>query len=316
MNYSRKIYLAAVGLFVAASSAFAAPKWAEMDYGRFLTATYNNSEDKSTFDKKGCAANKGIAIKLGKDADAAILFDTDLLRVAGGWTGGFVKLKGVAYDGGHGPNPTPPEHAHILFETNPQSPGWSKGDDFKDPRKKPSGPGAADVPFGPLPSDWAKYKGLYLNGDNVVLAYSVGQATVLESPGEEKNGEVTSLTRTFNVVTKGDASNLLVAEGGDNATATLENGIVALTDPKNADKRTFIAVDGAPAGSKWQIVPPARVELKLPEFAPGQAFKIVYWSGAPGDLAKGQQASEKVAQLASAPRGRPSALARERYGQS
>ncbi len=297
MNHSRKFYLAALGLFAAASSTFAAPKWEEMDYGRFLSATYNNAEGKPTFDKKGCAANKGIAIKLGKDVDGTMLFDTDLLRMAGGWTGGFVKTMGVAYDGAHGPNPKPADNAQIVFQTNPQSPGWSKGDDFKDPRKLPSGPGAAHVPFGPLPREWAKYKGLYLSGDNVVVAYTVGTAAILEMPGAEKSGDTVSLTRSFNVLSKGDASSLLVAEGGEGSTATKEGNIVVLSDAKNPDARTYIAVSGAPVGASWNIADTNRVELKLPALAENQAFKVIYWRGTAADLAKGQLASKTVPNL-------------------
>jgi hypothetical protein len=81
-------------------------KWEEMDYGRFLSATYNNAEGKSTLNGKGCASNKGIAVNLG-DREGALLFDTETLRMAGGWTGGWVKLVGVAFNGKHGPNPAP-----------------------------------------------------------------------------------------------------------------------------------------------------------------------------------------------------------------
>ncbi len=149
----------------------AASWWEQMDYGRFLSASFNSQatkgadgktiQGKTTLEgsKAGSATNKGIAVKLGKEGDAALLFDTELLRVAGGWTGGWVKLKGVVFDGAHGPNPGPPDNADIYFQTNP-GPGWSKGDDLADPRKLPTGPGAAKVPFGPLPRDWAKYKGL------------------------------------------------------------------------------------------------------------------------------------------------------------
>ena len=167
------------------SSLLAAPKWQEMDYGRFLSHTINNAQGKTALDQKGSAVNKGIAIKLGQGEDATMVFDTDLLRMAGGWTGGFLKLKGVAFEGGHGPNPQPADKVNMVFQTN-VGPGWSKGDDFKDPRKVPTGPGAAKVPLGPLPKEWAKYKGLYLNGDNVVLAYTVNTAPVLELPGDGK----------------------------------------------------------------------------------------------------------------------------------
>jgi hypothetical protein len=142
-------------------------KWEAMDYGQFLSASYVNAQGKTTLNGKGCASNKGIAVKLG-DREGALLFDTETVRMAGGWTGGWVKLQGVAFDGKHGPNPGPVDNAAVYFECDP-GPGWSKGDDFKDPRKLPTGPGAATVPFGPIPSDWAKYRGLYLSGDNVVF---------------------------------------------------------------------------------------------------------------------------------------------------
>ena len=48
-------------------------------------------------------AMKGFAIRVGNDAN--MLWDTDLLRCAAGWTGGYITGKGVVYDGGHGQHP-------------------------------------------------------------------------------------------------------------------------------------------------------------------------------------------------------------------
>src|SRR5689334_20773082 len=45
-------------------------------------------------------ALKGLAIRLGPGDTANVLFDTDLLRMAAGWTGGYISTKGVAFDGG------------------------------------------------------------------------------------------------------------------------------------------------------------------------------------------------------------------------
>ncbi len=123
-------------------------------------------------------------------------------------------------------------------------------------------------------------------------------------PGFEKNGDIVSLTRSFNILSPGKASNLLVAEGGDGATAKIENNIVTLSDPKT-QAATFIAVAGAPAGAVWVAVPPARVELQLPALAEGQAFKLVYWKGKPGESAKGMPASRSVANLRDFTRGGP-----------
>src|SRR5215218_8068415 len=136
------VVFAALGLSTIIASAADKP-YEVMDYGRFFSASFNNAAGKPTLDKKGSAANKGIVVKLGKEGKAAMLFDTDLIRMAGGWTGGFFKPKGVVFDGGHGPNPQPAEGAQMVFETNPTGPGWSKGEDFNDPRKLPTGPGAA-----------------------------------------------------------------------------------------------------------------------------------------------------------------------------
>ena len=174
--------------------------------------------------------------------------------------------------------------AEIFFQTNP-GPGWSKGSSFEDPREKPKGPGAAKVPFGPLPKDWAKYKGLHLHGSTVVLSYSVGGANVLELPGLETSADQKLLTRTFNILSKGAAANLLVADAPEGATAKEEKNIVVVTDPKQADTRLAMAVVGAPTGAKWEIAG-GRVQLNLPEFKGNEAFKVVYWKGAAADLEK------------------------------
>src|SRR5688572_12633153 len=99
-------------LTIPAVLVLAGSSWAgmaeDMDYGRFLTATYLTPEyktpdgatvnGKSTLETKiGCATNKGIAVKLGNREGGAI-FDTDLCRLSGGWTGGYLKYKGVAFD--------------------------------------------------------------------------------------------------------------------------------------------------------------------------------------------------------------------------
>ncbi len=304
MNKLPLLGLAVLSALGATSLLTAAPRYEEMDYGRFYSASFNNAEGKPAFDKKGCAASKGIVVKVG-NTDGALLFDTDLLRMAGGWTGGFFKHQGVAFDGAHGPNPQPANGAKIVFQTNPQSPGWSKGENFSDPRKLPTGPGSSKVSFGPLPREWAKYKGLYLHGDDVVFAYSVGTAAVLEMPGSEKIGDTLAVSRTFNVLSKGDASSVLVAEGEEGATATLENQTISVTNPKNADERSFITVTGAPAGAKWKIVPPARVELQLPALAEGQAFKVVYWKGGQSEASKAGAVSKAVANLREFTKGGP-----------
>ena len=250
----------------------------EMDYGRFLSASWDNTQGKNTVTGQGCTANKGIAVKLGNN-EGAMLFDTDLCRWAGGWTGGYVHYNGVAFTGSHGPNPGPAKGVNLFFETNP-TPTWSKAGVFADPRKLPSGPGAAKVPFGPLPKDWAKYHGLFLHGDNVVVAYSVGAASLLEMPAMEKVSDVTVLTRTTNVLTAGAASGEILWAGEGQMEE--KDGVLVVTQ---GDNRTIIAGIGLPADAKIKVAEKTAV-LELSAFKEGAAFKIAYAKGVSADEAK------------------------------
>jgi glucose/arabinose dehydrogenase/type 1 glutamine amidotransferase len=137
-------------------------RWMEMDWGRFFTASYIPN-----FPAKNNATAKGIAIRLGKNKEAAVCFDTELLRVTIAWTGEFIKLP-AGREGLSGP---PTIAGTPVFGTLPL-PGWSTTSDFTDPRPDK---------LGPLPTDIARYKGLYVNGDRIILSYTVARIPILES---------------------------------------------------------------------------------------------------------------------------------------
>jgi hypothetical protein len=203
--------------------------WDKMDYGPFLSHTVELSDTN--------AALKGITIHLGKNDEAAITFDTDLLRYAGGWTGGFLELKGVVFDGAHGVNPAP--DGEMMF-TAPQLPGAASG--FaneklsKDPRPKP---------YGPLPHEWAKYKGLFLNGDRVTLHYTVGETDVLDSPWAQSVGDQVVITRTIKLGASDQPLTMLVDKPDE------DHGMVVMTSDD-------VKVESA-AGNRY-LVFPARKE--------------------------------------------------------
>jgi hypothetical protein len=164
-----------------------------MDYGPFLSAAYilkpNAKFDNGNGSFDGPVVSRGIAVRFADDWSSGIVFDTDTLRVAGGWTGGPLRFTGVIFDGAHGPSPTlgvPP-----AFLT-PIGPGWAREGSFKDPRADSIAP---LPPPGPLPREWAKYRGLYLHGKRVIFSYSVGSTGVLESSAPESG----AFARTFHV---------------------------------------------------------------------------------------------------------------------
>jgi uncharacterized protein DUF6797 len=269
-------------------------KWDKMDYGVFLSSSIEAPWP------PGNITNKGIVIKLGKEQNAVVCFDTDALRMASGWTGGWLNTRGVAFDGAHGPSPS--VQGHMVFGTKP-GPGWANGGAFADPRHNG---------FGPIPAEWAKYRGLYLNGDRVVLSYTVGGAEVLELPGVEEAGDVTAITRTIQIGKSSTPLTLLVTEAqaegasgsvamsgqpgaGQQPNSAQGHMAVVLDAPANPDSRTVVGIIDPPAGATWEVGPPPRgdqhagvvgVMLKIPPLAAPATFKLVIWNGTQNDVPK------------------------------
>jgi len=156
-----------------------------MDYGPFLTASIEAPQPRTNIAYKGIAINLGA--NFGGEHNEAVIFDTDLLRYSAGWSGNFVALKGVVFDGEHWAYP---RIAGRQAFGNPVAPGWARGGSFRDPR---------EFPYGPLPHEWAHWKGLYLHEKTVVLSYSVGDVSVLEMPSLERSAKIAAFVRTINL---------------------------------------------------------------------------------------------------------------------
>lgn len=163
--------------------------WMAMDYGPSLMNTYEVAP--------GNIAYKGIAVRLDAGTGGVsrgkswAVFDHDTLRYAAGWTGdGFIDWKGIHFNGQHQIHPKVVGERHV---ENLVGPGWADPEtgSFKDPRPL----GRDKKPYGPLPRQWAQFKGTYAYGDQTVIAYTVGDASVLEVEGVEDS----VFTRTLEV---------------------------------------------------------------------------------------------------------------------
>lgn len=169
------------------------PKYLRMDFGPALFWTYEVAPNNFAY--------KGIAIRLDQGpggvsrGHAWMVFDHDTMRWAAAWTGDqFIDWKGLAFDGSH------ETHVSIVGNKsfiNPVGPGWANPEtgSFEDPRLR----GNDHNPYGPLPRSWAHYRGLYRSGDEAVVAYTVGDAEVLELAGCEMSGSVAVFSRTLNI---------------------------------------------------------------------------------------------------------------------
>ena len=166
--------------------------WIDMNYGPYLTASLEVTP--------GNIAYKGVAIRLDTGpggisrGNQFVLFDTDTLRMAAGWSGSFIDWRSIVFDGSH---QTHPQVAGSLWFENRVGPGWGNPQDgrFTDERLR----GHDELPYGPLARDWAKWQGLYVHGDRVVLSYKVGAAAILESPSRESAGGVDVTARTLEI---------------------------------------------------------------------------------------------------------------------
>ncbi|MCE9609447.1 MAG: hypothetical protein K8R23_04400 [Chthoniobacter sp.] len=207
----------------------AAIPWDATDLGPFHTGCFKIN---------GQVTAKGIAIKVGdKEHPATVLFDPELLRVSAAWTGGFIKFPGGrgGLEGQIAPG------GDVKFST-PYLPGVSAAEIGDDPR---------DRHQGNLPADVAKYRGLYVHGDKVVLSYTIGKSAVLELPGAEVKDGALLLSRTI-AVGVGPAVTVLLGAGGELA-ATVEGAGGAKVE-KTADGKTVLRVPARQAATTFRVV--------------------------------------------------------------
>ncbi|RTE53909.1 hypothetical protein EHW67_08205 [Arenibacter aquaticus] len=252
--------------------------WSDMDYGNFLINTYELVDSETGIERfhspgprpyadenylKNNFAYKGIAVRLDEGSGgvskgkAWMIFDHDLMRVAGGWTGeGFIDWEGILLNGHHETYPRTVGKLH--FET-PVQPAWADPEtgSFKDTRFK-----ARDGRrFGPLPKKWSHFKGIYHSGKNIIISYSVGKANILELLGMEKSAEQMVFTRTLNIEPSDKTLRMRVAPQGvkveikgEGASLSNSDGFVVLEIPKGETANIKLFIAGTQAKDFSKIV--------------------------------------------------------------
>jgi hypothetical protein len=244
-------------------------QWGRMDYGPFLSHTIGAPAPRDN------VTLKGIAVKLD-GGKAGQLFDSQLMRTSAAWTGGFLNLHGVAFDGEHGPSPS--VAGDPMFVTA-RGPGWARPgtvDYFTDPRPDP---------YSPFPKDCLDYHGLYRHADGTVFSYSVGDAQVLEMPGVRRDGEDVMFTRSYLV---GATKNRLGLRVCDLDGPTRSRGVVAAFQAtfEAGDSAVSLGVLSSAPKSLWDWTLPGNsadagpVVLRVPPHPGPLAFTVVLWTGA------------------------------------
>jgi hypothetical protein len=297
-----------------------------MDYGPFLsysvlrpgtggamTRPAAGERQPTVTDGGELLAVRGISIKVGNNS--TVCFDTDLMSLAGGWSGGFVDLSRTNLRPGQGPQCARAKGT-LAFSTL-TDPGWAnENGSFADTREDG---------IGPLPAQWAHYKGLYRNGDRVILSYSIGQTNVLEMPGTVESGGHVAFTRTIQFGKSDVPQKMLVCEevgakskigllneavGGElnsnpaqHDKPPLGHRVYVLSD-ENAD--TMVALVN-PSFGELQMAGGDRIELSLPPHEPATLKLLIARlpKGAVATFAGLINAARKVDDLTSLCHGGP-----------
>lgn len=213
-------------------------------------------------------ALKGICVRLGSSNEAAICFDTDLLRYYAGWTGGFLDISKTHLTSSKGS-----WHAlisgDVTFSTH-LGPGWARGGDFTDPRR---------LAAGPLPHEWGRFKGSYRHGERVVLNYLVGETEVFETPDCVMTNGLTFFVRTFHLGPTKNPLLLRVCDGeeGNGNAVVAENGAVA---GWVGDRATWVRVVGGQV--RVEATAGGRIQVRFPSAEAPAEFQVILWSGPAG----------------------------------
>ncbi len=187
-----------------------------MLYGPVLTCTVHAPGSKES----RLVAMKGLVIKLGDKDESYVCFDTDTLRMAAGWTGGFLKLEKTNIGTYKGDGLGAGEIAGQVQWRTADGPGWSAEESFKDPRREKAGP---------LPKENGRFRGFHLHGSRVILSYDIEGCAVLESPSLAREGEQTIFVRSFTVAASDAPLHLRLAQGGENVAVGLATAPAGLT---------------------------------------------------------------------------------------
>lgn len=235
-------------VFPARAQLATSDKMNRMEHGSFVSTTITDDP----LSPSGIIAFKGIAVKVGSDASPATMaFDTDLLRVASAWTGGFLHW----YEARTSLQEFPAKGGFSHFATS-QGPGWTRTGRFNDPRR---------WPYGPLPEDWAQYKGLYVHGDHVLFSYTVGDSDVLELPGFARVKGRPIFTRTFNLSPTEGSLSLRVMQAPEGGAVTIRREVLS-------------APEGRATTVEREVVPPAKGYVQI---RAGDELRLVGFHGVP-----------------------------------
>lgn len=206
---------------------------------------------------KDNVALKGLAVRLNQNT--AMVFDTDLLRWSAATVDGWVDLSKTSRTSYKGSSPARTEGRQV-FGTG-MTAGWAQNGRFE---------GAPEV--GPLPKDWAHWRGFYQAGEQVLLFYTVGETEVWESPSAvEVDGGIVFIRDIF---TSGSASALSVRLT-DLPEEVSRKQVRGGLQVEGAETGYFFAIESSVEGVNFREGENGQVEVDIPAHAKEGRIRLV-----------------------------------------
>lgn len=227
-------------------------------------------------------ASRCYAIQLGNDAFAC--FDPDMLRWSVAWSGDFlpmVTMAQISYNDFHmKDNQLPVIGGEAKIATG-LYPGWGGAEPgLTDPR--PPGPNPDGPPWGPLPVEIGRWNGIYLIGEEVVMAYQVQDAEIFEKPGSIGiDGEV-GFTRTLQVNKSNRTLSLVAAEVTDGQRSEVGGNLAYIYQGEAGDTLTAIGLTGDTSGVDIEIKDNRYATVRIRPGSGNKIFQVLMWKGANG----------------------------------
>ncbi len=254
--------------------------WRTMDYGAMLTTSveFGNSGEN--------IAQKSICIRLDPgvggvaSGHAWMSFEHDTLRMAGAWSGqGFIDWQGIQFNGAHGIHP---RAVGDIVSSNPTAPGWAMPGttSFEDDQRVVGRDGKR---YGPLPKEWGKFRGVYRNGDSVLLSYTVGGTAILETPewalvpGSDSAGqpELEIFGRSFQIGARPKFLTLSVHTSSSADWELKKIGDAWCVQNMDGTIELMVSEKGLPSGAKW-MKQDRRLCVSLPANDQDVRFSIAF----------------------------------------
>ncbi len=186
------------------------------------------------------------------------------MRLAAGWTGGFLNHSDARF----GLLNTPTPAGKVTF-TTPSGPGWTNSmGEWNSP----------NPPTLPLPRESGRFNGMYLHGKRVVLDYTVGGVAVRESPWLESIAGEKVIVRSVEV---GPAKKLMRMLAGQmiGARRIFPAPGIQVVSRRIGGNYSAIFLLAHPGQIELGSGSGGRVEVRLPAADTFRRFELFVWNG-------------------------------------